>query len=88
MTTPFLKVFDTMSEVTQSFQVKQWWCLEYRNICCRGVAGPTGGNGSMVAINMPNDQIGIRTSTNADDLHLLTTKRMMGMGNSDPPRNS
>ncbi len=72
MTTPFLKVFDTMSEVTQSFQVKQWWCLEYRNICCRGVAGPTGGNGSVIAVDVTDDEIGIRTPTNTDDFYLLT----------------
>ena len=89
MTTPFLKPLDTMSEVAQSFQIKQWWLLGCKSICCyRCVAGPTSGNGSMVAINMPNDQIGIRTATNADDLYLLTTKRMMRMDDGHPSPNS
>ena len=88
MTTPFLKLLDATSEVAQSFQIKQWWLLGCKSFGGRCVAGPTGCNGSMVAINMPNDQIGIRTSTNADDLHLLTTKRMMRMGHCYPSQNS
>ena len=85
---PLLDLFDHTGELTESFQVKHWRFLKGRAIWCGRITGPTGRNGSMIAIEVPNDQIGISTSTNANDFHLLTTEWMMRMDDGHPSRNS
>jgi hypothetical protein len=60
----------------------------YRLIRGGGIGGPTCCNGSMVPIDLPNDEIGIGTSPNTDDFYLLAIKRMMWMGYCDPFRTS
>jgi hypothetical protein len=42
----------------------------------------------MIAIEVSNDEIGIRASTDTDDLYLLTIQGMMGMDDRHPSRNS
>jgi len=83
-----LQLLDQMSKQMQPFQIKQWWLLGWKRTWCRRVGGPTGGNGSMIPIEVSNDEIGISTATNADDLHLLTREWMMGMDDRHPSRNS
>lgn len=86
--TAFLKLLDQTHKLAQSFQVEQRGLLGWKGTWCGRIAGPTGGNGSVVAIEVPNDEIGIRTATNTNDLHLLATERVIGMGHRDPSRNS
>ena len=86
--TALLQVLDQMSKQMQPFQIKHWWLLGWKRTWCRGVGGPTGGNGSMIPIKVSNDEIGVRTATNAHDLHLLTVEWMMGMSDGHPSRNS
>jgi hypothetical protein len=45
-------------------------------------------HGSVVAVDVSNDQIGIRTTADTDDLYLLTIQGMMGMDDGHPSRNS
>ena len=85
---PLLDLFDHTGELTESFQVKHWRFLKGRGIWCGRITGPTGRNGSMIAIQISNDEIRIWTATNADDFHLLTTERMRGMRHRDVSRNS
>jgi hypothetical protein len=47
------------------------------------VVGPAHGNGRMRAIGKAHDQVGINTSTDADDLTSLAMQGMMGMGDGD-----
>jgi len=42
----------------------------------------------MIPIEVSNDQVGISTATDTDDLYLLTIQRMMGMSDGHPSRNS
>jgi len=42
----------------------------------------------MIPIKVSNDEIGISTATNPDDLYLLTIEWMMGMDDPHPSRNS
>jgi hypothetical protein len=42
----------------------------------------------MVAVEVSNDEVGIRAATDTDDLYLLTIERMMGMRDGHPSRNS
>jgi hypothetical protein len=86
--TPFQKLFNHLSEVAESFQVEQGWFLACKILGSRCVGRPTGGNGSMIAIKVSNDQIRIKTSTYTNDLDLLTAKRMMRMDHRYPFRNS
>src|SRR2546425_8095385 len=86
--TAFLKLLDQTHKLAQSFQVEQRGLLGWKGTWCGRIAGPTGGNSSMVAIEVPNDEIGISTATNTNDLHLLATERVIGMGHGDPSRNS
>jgi hypothetical protein len=85
---PLLKLLNKTSELAESFQIKQRWLLEWKRIWCRRVRRPTGRNGSMVAVDVSNDQIGIRTTADTDDLYLLTIQGMMGMDDGHPSRNS
>src|SRR5947209_3349698 len=88
MTTPFLKVLNATSQMAQSFQVKQWWLFRCKRLSSRCIASPAGRNGSVVAVEVSNDQVGIRTATNTDDLHLLAAERMRGMSDGHPSPNS
>ena len=83
-----LQLLDQMSKQMQPFQIKQWWLLGWKRTWCRRVGGPTGGNGSMIPIEVSNDEIGIRASTDTDDLYLLTIQGMMGMDDRHPSPNS
>ena len=82
--TALLQVLDQMSKQMQPFQIKHWWLLGWKRTWCRGVGGPTGGNGSMIPIEVSNDQVGIWTTTNTDDFDLLTREGMMGMRDGHP----
>ncbi len=73
--TALLQVLDQMSKQMQPFQIKHWWLLGWKRTWCRCVGGP-------------NDQVGISTATDTDDLYLLTIQRMMGMSDGHPSRNS
>jgi hypothetical protein len=88
MAMPLLKLFNHLSELAKSFEVKQGWLLACKSLRSRRVGRPTRGNGSMVAINVPNDQIRIKATTHTNDFNLLTTQRMMRMGHRHPFRNS
>src|SRR5947209_5870356 len=88
MTTPFLKVLNATSQMAQSFQVKQWWLFRCKRLSSRCIASPAGRNGSVVAVEVSNDQVGIRTATNTDDIHLLAAERMRGMSDGHPSPNS
>ncbi len=83
---PLLELFDHTSKLTESFQVQQRRLLGWNGISWGGIGRPTGGNRSMVAIQMSNDEIRIRTATHADDFHLLTTEWMRGMRHRDVSR--
>src|SRR5258706_98180 len=54
----------------------------------RRVGRPTGRNGYVVAIDVSNDEVGIRAATDTDDLYLLTIEGMMRMRDGHPSRNS
>ena len=83
-----LQLRDHMSKQMQPFQIKQWWLLGWKRTWCRRVGGPTSGNGSVVTVEVSNDQVGIRTATNTEDLHLLAAERMIGMSDGHPSPNS
>src|SRR5438552_16610566 len=83
-----LKRFDHPSELRESFQVQQGRWLGCHGLRRGGVGRPTGGNRSMIAIQMSNDEIRIWTATHADDFHLLTKERMRGMRNREVSRTS
>jgi hypothetical protein len=85
---PLLKLLNNTSELAESFQVKHWWLLGWKRIWCRRIRRPTGRNGSVVAVEVSNDQVGIRTAAGTDDLYLLTIQGMMGMSDGHPSRNS
>lgn len=85
---PLLELLNHTSKLAESFQVKQWWLLGRKRIWCRRVGRPTGRNGSMVAVEVSNDEIGIWAATDTDDLYLLTIEGMMGMRDGHPSRNS
>jgi hypothetical protein len=51
-----------------------------------GVVGAAQGDGDMPSVREPDDEIRIVSATEADDLHSLATKRMMGMGDGDESR--
>ena len=42
----------------------------------------------MIPIEVSNDEIGISTAPDTDDLYLLTIQGMMGMDDPHPSRNS
>jgi len=85
---PLPELLNNTSKLAESFQVKHWWLLGWKRIWCRRVGRPTGRNGSMVAIDVSNDEVGIRAATDTDDLYLLTIQGMMGMRDGHPSRNS
>jgi hypothetical protein len=54
-----------------------------------GRGGPVGaahGDGGMVPVRESDDEIGIEPSAELDDLDLLSTERVMGMGDGDESR--
>ena len=85
---PLLELLNHTSKLAESFQVKHWWLLGWKRLWRRRVGRPTGRNGSVVAIDVSNDEVGIRASTDTDDLYLLTIEGMMRMRDGHPSRNS
>jgi hypothetical protein len=85
---PLPELLNHTSKLAESFQVKHWWLLGWKRIWCRRVGRPTGRNGSMVAIDVSNDEVRIWAATDTDDLYLLTIQGMMGMRDGHPSRNS
>ena len=85
---PLLKLLNNTSELAESFQVKHWRLLGWKRTWCRRVRRPTRRNGAVIAIEVSNDEVGIRASTDTDDLYLLTIQGMMGMSDGHPSRNS
>jgi hypothetical protein len=85
---PLPELLNHTSQLAESFQVKHCWLLGWKRIWCRRVGRPTGRNGSMVAIDVSNDEVRIWAATDTDDLYLLTIQGMMGMRDGHPSRNS
>ncbi len=85
---PLLELLNHTSKLAESFQVKHWWLLGWKRLWRRRVGRPTGRNGSVVAIDVSNDEVGIRAATDTDDLYLLTIEGMMRMRDGHPSRNS
>src|SRR5258708_12562763 len=85
---PLPELLNNTSKLAESFQVKHWWLLGWKRIWCRRVGRPTGRNGSMEAIEVSNDEVGIRAATDTDDFYLLTIQGMMRIRDGHPPPNS
>jgi hypothetical protein len=51
-----------------------------------GIVSAAHGDGGMVPVRESDDEIGIETSADLDDLDLLSTERVMGMGDGDESR--
>jgi hypothetical protein len=52
----------------------------------RGIVGAAHGDGSMVPVRESDDEIGIKASADLDNLDLLSTERVMGMGDDHESR--
>src|SRR5260221_6086508 len=85
---PLLELLNHTSKLAESFQVKHWWLLGWKRLWRRRVGRPTGRNGSVVAIDVSNDEVGILAATDTDNLYLLTIHGLISMSDGLPTLNA
>jgi hypothetical protein len=73
------EALDELGHLTQSVEIQQMRGREGRKGRIRRSVRGTEGDGGMVAIRQPNDDIRSLAATDADDGELLPAERMMGM---------
>jgi hypothetical protein len=77
------KVCDELGSLAQALEIQETRQRGWRNcVFWESVICPTHRDGGMMTIRQTNNEIRICTSPNANQLNLLTAKRMVGMEDS------